>query len=145
MSSEASIVEAIRAAFANTPRPTHFTNASHCEECAEHDSTLLAHTPDTITLEQVGNPGWDPICYVDTQGYHYYMPGLVRLALGRGSEFYLGQFLSHLSPSRIEAFNPDQRLAMLAFLEYERDTMLQEIEDNSELKALDRRIRRLKG
>lgn len=116
MPTDASIVAAIRAAFGSTPRPTHFTNPSHCEECAEHNATLLAHTPDTITLEQLGNPGWDPICYVDTQGYHYYMPGLVRLALGRGRDFYLGQFLFHLSPTRIEAFNRAQTLAMLAFL-----------------------------
>lgn len=147
MPSEASIIEAILAAFGSTPRPAHFTHFTHCEECATHDATLLAHTPDTITLEQVGVgcPVGDPVCHVDTQGFHYYFPGLVRLALGRGPDFYLGQFLFHLNPDRIKAFNREQRAAVLAFLEYVRDTMPEEVEANNDMKTLDRRIRRMRA
>jgi hypothetical protein len=139
------ILGSIDAAFGDTPRPAHFTNYTHCEECAEHDATLLAHTPDTISLEVIGNPGWDPLCYVDTQGLHYFMPGLARLALGSGHDYYLGQFLFHLSPDRIEALDPRQREAMLALLEYIRDAMREEVEGNGEMKTLERRIRRLQG
>jgi len=39
-------------AFQDCPRPEHFTNF-HCEECAEHDDTLLSRTPDTITRQDV--------------------------------------------------------------------------------------------
>jgi hypothetical protein len=142
---ESDVLDAITHAFAKTPKPRHFTNFTHCEECAEHDETLLDYAPDTITLDQLGNPGWDPICYVDTQGFHYYMPALARLALGRGTDFYLGQFLFHLSPDRIKAFDLKQREAVLAFLEYVRDNMREEVEANCETRVLERRIRRIRG
>ncbi len=47
----------------NAPKPTHFGNHQHCCECAEHDETLLAHDVDSMSLEQLGNPGWDPLCF----------------------------------------------------------------------------------
>jgi hypothetical protein len=145
MPEESEVLDAIRAAFGNTPRPAHFTDFTHCEECAEHDATLLAYTPDTISLEQVGNPGWNPICFVNTQGFHYFMPGLARLALGRGTEFYLGQFLFHLRSDQIKTFNHTQHEAVLAFLEYVHDKMREEIEGHCEMKTLERRIRRMRG
>jgi hypothetical protein len=39
------------------PKPEHFTNHCHCCECAEHDATLLACDVDSISLQQLGNPG----------------------------------------------------------------------------------------
>jgi hypothetical protein len=43
------------------PKPAHFTNYRHCCECAEHDATLVAYDVNTIGVEQLGNPGWDPL------------------------------------------------------------------------------------
>src|SRR5262245_47791535 len=68
-SDDAAVLEMVRAAFARCERPEHFTNYTHCEECAEHDDLLLSRDPDTLRIEDVGNPGWDPLCYVDANGF----------------------------------------------------------------------------
>jgi hypothetical protein len=52
------------AAFGPCPRPEHFTNDKHCEECAEHDELLRNRDRDTLTVADVGNPSWDPICFI---------------------------------------------------------------------------------
>jgi len=101
-----SILDEVRRAFRGVPRPAHFVDPSHCEECAEHDATFLVHTPETIGLEQFGDAGWDPICFLSEQGYAYYMPALARIVLSAPAE-YLGAFLSHLSPHRIASFSSE--------------------------------------
>jgi hypothetical protein len=91
------LLRRIEQAFA-TPRPAHFTNHRHCCECAEHDETLRQHTPDSIGLAQLGLPGWDPICFINSAGFLYYFPALARLALeGTGDSYYLDQFLFHIT------------------------------------------------
>ena len=107
-----------------TKKPAHFTNYRHCEECAEHDETLRKYDIDTIGLDQLGNPGWDPICFATPQAKHYYMPAFVRLSLDSlTEEFYFSQFLFHL-----EADGADndlhksctfvQRKFLASFIEY---------------------------
>jgi hypothetical protein len=51
------------------PKPEHFTTYRHCCECAEHDATLLAYDVNAIGVEQLGNPGWDPLCFVSPEGF----------------------------------------------------------------------------
>src|ERR687888_2561810 len=63
------------------PKPAHFTNYRHCCECAEHDAVLTASDVNSIGLEQLGNPGWDPLCFTSAEGLLYYMPALIRLTL----------------------------------------------------------------
>ena len=80
------------------PKPEHFTNFNHCEECEEHDQTLLALDIDIIGIDELGNPGWDPICFASPEGKKYYLPALIRLSLDTMmDEFYLDQFLFHLA------------------------------------------------
>jgi hypothetical protein len=86
----------IQQAFQGVQRPEHFTNYQHCDECFDHDETLRGQTPETIGLTELGNPGWDPICFISVEGFHYYLPALSRLALGQVPEYYLDQFLFHL-------------------------------------------------
>jgi hypothetical protein len=115
----------VERAFADVPRPEHFlTDYRHCCECAEHETTLGAATPATIGLAELGNPGWDPICFISIEGFHYYLPALARLAVGRGADHYLDQFIFHLqcSPERISRLNTDQRAALRGLLEYIFDT-----------------------
>ena len=86
-----------------TERPEHFTNFTHCSECEEHDQTLLAADMDTIGIEALGNPGWDPICFTSVEGKKYYLPALVRLSLETiNDEFYFEQFLFHLTYDDVE-------------------------------------------
>jgi hypothetical protein len=78
-------------------KPEHFTNHTHCDECWEHDQTLRQHTFESITINELGNPGWDPICFCSNDGKKYYMPALVRLCLQTVDEdFYFSQLLFHL-------------------------------------------------
>ena len=110
----------------STPKPDHFTNYSHCCECTEHDQTLLAFDVDSIGLEQLGNPGWDPLCFSSTEGIIYYMPALVRLVVDTiddPSKSYLDQMLFHLikdgpENSLVTACNEEQRKFIAEFLEY---------------------------
>jgi hypothetical protein len=118
------VLVAIRRAFADVPRPEQFTDCRHSSDRAEHEQTLRAHTPDTISLEQVGNAGWDPICFVTIEGFKYFMPGLARLALARG---YIAEFLFQLNDDRIAGFTNEQRLATRHLLEFIRDEMPDEV------------------
>ena len=105
-------------------KPEHFTNYQHCEECMEHDETLLNSTIDTIGLEELGNPGWDPICFCSAEGVKYYMPSFIRLSLtSMDNEFYLEQFLFHLESNGkdndlYQSCNEEQRQFILKFIEY---------------------------
>jgi hypothetical protein len=122
-------------AFADVPRPERFTPREHCEECAEHDETLRRFDPDTIGLEQLGNPGWDPMCYVSPEAFRYYFPALVRLALdsGGGPHSYLSSFLFHVlhdgeNNLGFRHFTRPQREATLAVLRHLRTNRSGEIE-----------------
>ncbi len=78
-------------------KPVHFTNYKHCDECAEHDETLRTAELQTIGLDELGNPGWGPICFCSDEGKRYLAPAFIRLTLDTlDNEFYLEQFLFHL-------------------------------------------------
>ena len=110
----------------STPKPEHFTDYRHCCECAEHDQTLLAFHIDSIGLEQLGNPGWDPLCFSSPEGFVYYMPALIRLTVDTiedPSQSYLDQMLFHLikdgpGNTLVTACNEEQRRFIAEFLEY---------------------------
>lgn len=79
--SDTEILEALRQAFVGCQRPKHFTNHTHCCECAEHDELLRGRDVDTLRIGDVGNPAFDPICFITPEGFAYYLPALARLAL----------------------------------------------------------------
>ncbi|MCM3904904.1 MAG: hypothetical protein ND866_24675 [Pyrinomonadaceae bacterium] len=110
----------------NLPKPIHFGNYQHCCECAEHDQTLSAADVDSIGLQQLGNPGWDPLCFSSAEGLIYYMPALIRLTLDtldNPRESYLDQMLFHLIQDGmrnrlVSACTREQRKFVADFLEY---------------------------
>ena len=127
----------INDAFGATPRPEHFTNYRHCPECAEHDELLRSRNLKTLSLADVGNPGWDPICFVTNEGFKYWMPALAKLALEPETEqydWYLPQLLFHLndrgkpnnyrgkSKRYLADASPQQYNAVTQFLIYIEDT-----------------------
>jgi hypothetical protein len=124
MPDDAEILRQVRAAFAGYKRPEHFTDYTHCAECAEHDELLRSRDNDTLRSEDVGNPGWDPLCYVAPAGFGYFFPGLARLALSEPSpqeEWYAPQLLFHLTYGgeanrHLRAYGPEQRRAVAALL-----------------------------
>lgn len=117
-------------------KPEHFTDFTHCDECAEHNQTLLTTTVLTIGLDQSGNSGWDPICFCNEAGKKYYTPAFIRLSLETvNSEFYFGQFLFHLkhdgkNNQYYRACTPDQRIFLAEFIAYMIETFSLEIEQN---------------
>jgi hypothetical protein len=100
MKSDSDVLHEVRTAFAERVRPEHFTNFAHCEECAEHDELLRSRDVDSLSLPDVGNPGWDPICFITPPGFAYYLPALARLVLDSEESdavsWYGSQLLFHL-------------------------------------------------
>ena len=99
MNSVAAVLRVIDDAFDAIPRPAHFTNFAHCEECLEHDTTLRSCPRDQLTLEQLGRPESDPVTFCTPAAQAYLLPRLVRVALdvsddGQGG--YFTQLLNHL-------------------------------------------------
>jgi hypothetical protein len=78
---DAAVLEVVKRAFGDVQRPEHFTNYKHCDECWEHDEELAASDLDTLSINDVGNMGWNPITFATPEAFAYYMPALARLAL----------------------------------------------------------------
>jgi hypothetical protein len=119
MSVEEKIINHVEEAFGSAPRPEHFTNYEHCCECFDHDELLRARDRQTLTIEDVGNAGWDPVCFMSVEGFRYYLPALLRLALD--SDTYLPQLLFHLlydgeRNARMSHCSPAERKAVVDFL-----------------------------
>lgn len=118
--------------FPESCRPTNFTDHEHCEECRDHNETLLANTRENISYDVLGNPAWDPICFVNHPGFKYYFPAMVRLAIyGTGNEYYIDQFLFHITENTsCVSFDDQQSSFVLKVLEYMLENKSEEIEVN---------------
>ncbi len=133
--SHVSIIEQAKKMFKSI-RPEHFTNFGHCEECLEHDQTLLKWDIDTIGIPELGNPGWDPMCFCSFEGKKYYMPALIRLSLETiYTEFYFSQLLFHLEHNGLnnefyQNCSYEQRKFIADYLSYMFDNYSKEISLN---------------
>jgi hypothetical protein len=127
---DAEVLARLDAAFAGCERPEHFTDFRHCCECAEHDELLRSRDRGTLRLEDVGNPGWDPLCFTSAEGLLYFLPALARLALkapAGDADWYVPQLHFHLTyegeRNRIRvAASPAQRRAVVALLAHILET-----------------------
>lgn len=137
-------IAAARDAFRDVPRPTRFIRGTcACDECLEHDETLASHTPDTITMAELGHPSWDPMCAASDQAFAYYLPAMIRLALEEG---YWDQLLFHLNaPGRVDSLNREQARALLAALWVLAETKLDEIARTLDIYRLEEAIHRLEA
>ncbi len=81
MTSDTDILRKVQQAFLGCRRPEHFTDHTHCEECAEYDELLRSRDIHSLRMEDVGIPAWDPICFATSEGFNYYFPALARLSL----------------------------------------------------------------
>jgi hypothetical protein len=136
MRSDAEILRRINEVFSACPRPEHFTNYTHCEECLDHDEVLRSRDLETLGMADVGSGGWDPICYISAEGYAYYFPAFARLVLDSPDPhwgWYGPQFIRHLiydpnsivdveSNGRFSHFTVDQRMAVAEILEHLMET-----------------------
>lgn len=120
------LLSLLAAAFGTCERPEHFTDFNHCCECAEHDELLRSRDLDTLRIEDVGNAGWDPLCFTSAAGLLYFLPALGRLALEKPTDeldWYVPQLHFHLTyadrDNRIlVAASPEQRQAVVQLLRH---------------------------
>ena len=118
-------------------RPEHFTDDQHCCECAEHDEVLSSRELHTLTLADIGNPGWDPICFVTDEAFLYLFPALARIALEApraDRAWYMEQFLFHLiydgpQNRRLLVASAAQRNAVAALLRHVEQTRTNLVDD----------------
>jgi hypothetical protein len=126
MDSDAAILELVRKAFSDCSKPEHFTNYEHCDECQDHDDVLRSRDVETLTIKDVGNSGWDPLCYTSAEGFAYFFPALARLVLAEPTEpfgWYGPQLFFHLTHDDqynrfIPHFSPGQKGAVVALLRH---------------------------
>lgn len=139
MNNDSAILALIDAEFSAVPRPEHFTDFTHCCECAEHDEALRSRDCASLRIEDVGNPGWDPLCFCSAEGIAYFFPALARLALAEPAGaygWYGEQLLFHLYDSfRENRFyqycTPSQRTAVAGFLAHVIATRAALIDDHA--------------
>ena len=117
----------------------------HCDECEEHDDLMRSRDRATLRIEDVTDLAWTPLAFLTPEGYRYYMPALIRLALSAEGEDLLAYLVRDLgAPIRRESppshlprtalFSPPETRAVLAFLRYVRDherETLKECDDTS--------------
>lgn len=135
---DAEVLEHIRAA-CRTARPERFTDRDHCCECAEHDDLLAARDLDSLRIDDVGNMGWDPICFTTDEAFYYYFPALARLALDEPTPewgWYFYNLLFHLTYEggnnrRLAAATPAQREAVFRLVCHMRDTRAELLKDHT--------------
>jgi hypothetical protein len=113
---DSDLLSALEGTFSRHSRPRFFTNADHCCECAEHNETLSRHTPSSLSINGLGQPGRDPVCFATPDAYLHLFPGLARLALtSRGQNSYLDQFVSQLS-NRVHLLDAEERRVTLVLV-----------------------------
>ncbi len=83
----------------------------------EHEAQMQAFRPDELLLEDLDNPGWDPLCFASNEAMAYFMPGLVRVVLTNTAD-YIQQFVFHIGqPERLSGFSPRQARALIGALD----------------------------
>jgi hypothetical protein len=110
------LLDEIREHFSQYVRPADFIDRGHCDECAEHYQELVDATAETITYEHVENPGWDPTCFLSPGGFHYYFPGMARIADQHRDDF-LEAFVMRLNGYFDALFTATERRLVRRLLE----------------------------
>lgn len=96
------VLSEIWEAFGHYSRPETFIRGTcSCDECMEHEDNMQRFDRGNLSLEQLNNPAWDPICFASNEAFAYFMPGLVKLLLNHTDD-YTQQFIFHVEqPERL--------------------------------------------
>jgi hypothetical protein len=81
MKADGTTLAAIDRAFRDVARPALFTVADDDPETMDHEALLSSKDHDSLTLEDVNNPGYHPMTECLPPGFAYYFPALARFAL----------------------------------------------------------------
>ncbi|MFB9242503.1 hypothetical protein IV454_15665 [Massilia antarctica] len=135
MTSDDGILRVVDDAFGDVARPEHFTVADGDPECMDHDRLLHSRTTKTLTIEDVGHIGYDPLVECFPQGLAYFFPALARFALAdsRPHDWYAFQLALHLTrdgtANRFLNFCTDsQKAAVFAVFAHIQTTWAEKIE-----------------
>ena len=115
-------IEASKKVF-NAPRPKSFMdNPSHCEECEEVEKNAQESDIDTLTLEKAGDGYASFACFLNDNGFKYYMPAFIRLSIetdmddGYIENFFFAITVDKKDNSRLKSFTSEQKAFVHNFL-----------------------------
>lgn len=114
-------VSVLDSVFSNCPRPPVFNSYTKLDdEFVQHDKLLKSRTPDSLSREDLGTVGWNPVGCMNVEGWRYWLPTLGRIAhtterADRG--FFFGDLLAYLK-------NPDENREFLKLERHERIAVL---------------------
>ena len=114
------------------PRPPNMfiRGTCICDECMEHEAVMQTLNPVDLPLDQLNNPGWDPICFASNEAFAYLMPGLVKLVLDHTYD-YVQQFIFHVEQSdRLDVLTPEQAQTLTYVLDFLVLHNAKELDDN---------------
>ena len=101
-----------------------------CDECMEHEVVMQKFNSVDLPLDQLNNPGWDPICFASNDAFAFLMPGLVKLVLDHTDD-YVQQFIFHVEqPDRLAALTPEQAQTLTHVLDFLVLHKAKELDDN---------------
>lgn len=117
------ILDRFNAGFAGIPRPGHFTNYAHCEECAEFNRFFQSFDQRSMTLEQfeATDCNWESICFLTPEGFRYWLPVFVRMGVSDHpkADYFLERLITfHLidpSDHQLSMLN-EQQVRLIAHL-----------------------------
>lgn len=132
------IISDLYKAFRKVPRPKHFTDYKHSEECYEHDQILLGTTLETLGPEHVGQSSYSPFPWMTARGFAHYMPRILELAIigerNENGDLLLQDVLFYLAPGegtdRFKKYNKHQVAAVYSALLFAKELYAEELEDN---------------
>ena len=126
MKRDEAILAEINKAFGNVARPELFTVADGDPETMDHEALLSSKDRETLTLEDVNRPGYNPMTECLPPGFAYYFPTLARLALLHPADPLYGYASVLLDKLRFYEHgndfysycNTEERAAVISFLRH---------------------------
>ena len=117
-------------------RPNFFVEPPHDLEGREHNATLMSSSIESIGIPELGNQGWDPLCFCSEEGMKYFFPALIRLSIETiKDDFYFEQLLFHLGYQEqenrfLKSCSKEQKEYISIFLDFMINNHAEEIDYN---------------
>ena len=108
------------AAFGRPQRPLVYGNPNHCDECYRANELLMSRAPEDLDPEELREPskGWF-FAWMGPEGWRYFLPGFVRLALVDPSRCF-GLLVDRFNGDYLSVLSAPQRRALFEVLDYGR-------------------------
>jgi hypothetical protein len=132
MTTDGQVLAIIDQAFGSCRRPESFiVDWEASKECSEYEKRLRARSVETLTRNDVGDIGRDPLNFISPEGFLYFFPALARLALqepaGNGSTWFGERLPAYLTNNlsknkHLKACNEAQKRAVVTLLDHLKRT-----------------------